>query len=296
MIGFIGLGLMGKPMARRLLRAGYRLVVHNRSRRPVDELVAEGAEAAWSPREVAEKTDVVITMLPDSPEVEMVLIGVKGVIEGAERGLIVVDMSTISPIATKSIAEKLEKRGIEMLDAPVSGGTAGAEAGTLSIMVGGKREIFEEVKPILQVLGKKITYMGGHGAGQATKICNQVAISGALLGVAEALLLASSYGLDPRKVIDVLSGGAANSWQLTNLGPKMIERDFEPGFKIAHFRKDLRIAREIGEEKNLPLLGAGIVYELLKAVEADKLGEKGTQALILALEKLASKSLERNGL
>lgn len=290
-VGFIGLGLMGKRMARRLLAAGYRLVVHNRSRGPVEELAREGAEAAWSPREVAEQVDVVITMLPDSPDVEKVLLGEDGVIEGAHTGLVVIDMSTISPIATKRFAEVLAERDVDMLDAPVSGGTIGAERGTLTIMVGGKREVFEKVKPILEVMGDKITHMGGHGAAQATKICNQVAIAGALLGVAEALLLASSQGLDPLKVIDVLSGGAAQSWQLVNLGPKMVKRDYEPGFKISHFKKDLRIARELGEDALLPLLGAGMVYELLKSVEAEGFGEKGTQALILALEKLAGRKL-----
>ncbi len=290
-VGFIGLGLMGKPMARRLLKAGYDLTVHNRSRPPVDELASEGAKPAWSPREVAERVDLVITMVPDSPDVEKVLFGEKGVIEGAHPGLIAMDMSTISPIATRRFAERLAEKGVEMLDAPVSGGTIGAEQGTLTIMVGGKREVFEKVKPVLEVLGKKITYMGGHGAGQATKICNQVAIAGALLGVSEALLLASANGLDPMKVIDVLSGGAASSWQLINLGPKIVKRDFEPGFKAAHFRKDLRIARELGENLDLPLLGASMVYELLKNLEAEGLGEKGTQALALVLEKLAARRI-----
>ncbi len=283
--------MMGKRMARRLLRAGYSLVVHNRSRGPVEELAREGAEPAWSPREVAERVDVLITMVPDSPDVEKVLFGEGGVAESGKRGLIVVDMSTISPIKAREFAERLRERGIEMLDAPVSGGTIGAEQGTLTIMVGGRREVFEKVKPILSVLGKKITYMGGNGAGQSTKICNQVAIAGALLGVCESLLLAKASGLDPMKVIDVLSGGAASSWQLINLGPKIVERDFEPGFKASHFRKDLRIAREIGEELDLPLLGAGMVYELLKSLEAEGLGEKGTQALALVLEKLASRRI-----
>lgn len=290
-VGFIGLGLMGKPMARRLLKAGYELVVHNRSRPPVEELAAEGAEPARSPKEVAEKVDVLITMVPDSPDVEKVLFGENGVVEGAHPGLIVVDMSTISPIAARGFAERLGERGVEMLDAPVSGGTIGAEKGTLTIMVGGKREVFEKVKPIFEVLGKKIVYMGGNGSGQATKICNQVAIAGALLGVVEALLLASANGLDTMKVIDVLSGGAASSWQLINLGPKIVQRDFEPGFKASHFRKDLRIARELGEKLNLPLLGAGMVYELLKNLDAEGLGDKGTQALALVIEKLASKRI-----
>lgn len=290
-VGFIGLGLMGKRMARRLLAAGYKLVVHNRSRGPVDELSREGAEPAWSPREVAEKVDVLITMVPDSPDVEKVLFGGKGVAESGRHGLIVVDMSTISPIKAREFAERLRGLGMEMLDAPVSGGTIGAEQGTLTIMVGGRMEVFEKVKPILSVLGKKVTYMGGNGAGQATKICNQVAIAGTLLGVCEALLLAKSSGLDPMKVIEVISGGAASSWQLVNLGPKIVERDFEPGFKVSHFRKDLRIAREVGEELDLPLLGAGMVYELLKSLEAEGLGGKGTQALALVLEKLASRSI-----
>jgi len=290
-VGFIGLGLMGRPMSKRILAAGYKLVVHSRSSKPVEELVSLGAEKALNPKEVAERTDIVITMLPDSPDVKQVVLGPDGVIEGIRRGGIVVDMSTVSPLVEVEIAEELRKKGAEMLDAPVSGSTMGAEAGTLTIMVGGSKEAFEKCLPIFRTMGENITHMGGNGMGQMTKLCNQIAVSLNLLATCEALMLASKAGLDPKKVIEVIGSGAAGSWQLTNLGPKMVNRDFTPGFKVVHLRKDLRIVREVCEQLGLPLIGTGLVHELVKALEQHGLGASGTQALITVLEELAQHKL-----
>ena len=286
-VGYIGLGLMGSGMARNLLRAGHTLVVHNRSRRPVDELAAEGAVAAKTPAEVARQADVVITMLPDTPDVELVLFGENGVFEGARRGLIVVDMSTISPEATREMASRLAEKGVEMLDAPVSGGDVGAQAGTLAIMAGGKREVFERCLPIFRVLGKSITYMGSNGMGQTTKLCNQILVSVTNLAVSEALLFASKMGVDPAKVIEATRGGAAGSWQLANLGPKMVQRDFAPGFMIKLQQKDLRLALESARRAHLPLLGVSMVHQLFASCEAAGEENLGTQALVKALERLA---------
>ena len=294
-IGFIGLGIMGKPMARNLLKAGYPLVVHNRSRGPVDELTREGATPAWSPAEVAKQVDVVITMVPDTPDVEKVLFGENSVIEGAHEGLVVIDMSTISPSATRAMAARLAEKGVEMLDAPVSGGDVGAQAGTLAIMVGGKRQVFERCLPIFKVLGESITYMGDHGMGQTTKLCNQILVSVTNLAVSEALLFASKMGVDPAKVIEATKGGAAGSWQLANLGPKMVQRDFAPGFIIKLQQKDLRLALEAARQEHLPLLGVSTVHQLFASCEAAGEGELGTQALVKALERLAGTEVKGAG-
>jgi 3-hydroxyisobutyrate dehydrogenase len=245
-VGFIGLGVMGKPMAINLLRAGYPLTVWNRTKSKMDELIAMGAYGASSPKEVAERSDVVITMVTDSPDVEDVILGPNGVIHGARPGLIVIDMSTISPKVTRRIADELSKKGVKMLDAPVSGGERGAREATLSIMVGGPREAFEECLPILETLGKKITYMGPTGMGQTAKLCNQVICALNIQAVCEGLMLGAKAGLDLRRLLEAVSAGAASSWMLINLGPKMIERDFKPGFKIRHQQKDLRLALELG--------------------------------------------------
>lgn len=292
-IGFIGLGLMGLPMSKRLLSANYELVVYNRSQKPVEELVKMGAERAASPKEIAERSGIVFTMLPDSPDVKRVLLEADGVVEGMKPGGMVVDCSTISPLVEVEIAESLRQRKIEMLDAPVTGGTTGAEKGTLTFMVGGKKEAFDRCLPLFKAMGRSIFHMGDLGMGSFTKICNQMAVSLNLLGTCEALLLASKAGLDVRKVLEVLGTGGASSYQLVNLGPKMVERDFRPGFKIAQFKKDLRIAREISENLRLPTLGAGLTYELLKAAHSQGLGDNGTQALIKALEQLAQYQLRK---
>jgi len=290
-IGFIGLGVMGKPMATNLLKAGYPLTVWNRTRSKMNDLVAMGAYGANSPREVAERSDVVITMVTDSPDVEEVILGPNGVIHGARPGLIVIDMSTISPIVTRKIAGELAKKGVKMLDAPVSGGEKGAIEATLSIMVGGPREVFEECLPIFRVLGKKITYMGSTGMGQTAKLCNQVICALNIQAVCEGLMLGAKAGLDLKRLLEAISAGAASSWMLINLGPKMLERDFKPGFKIRHQQKDIRLALALASELKLPLPGTALVQQMLRIVEAEGLGEEGTQAAIVAMEKIAGRKL-----
>ncbi len=290
-VGFIGLGVMGKPMATNLLKAGYPLTVWNRTRSKMNDLVAMGAYGASSPKEVAERSDVVITMVTDSPDVEEVVLGPNGVIHGARPGLIVIDMSTISPIVTRKIASELAKKGVKMLDAPVSGGEKGAIEATLSIMVGGPKEVFEECLPIFRVLGKKITYMGPIGMGQTAKLCNQVICALNIQAVCEGLMLGAKAGLDLKRLLEAISAGAASSWMLINLGPKMIERDFKPGFKIRHQQKDIRLALTLASELKLPLPGTALVQQMLRIAEAEGLGEKGTQAAIVAMEKIAGRKI-----
>lgn len=287
-IGFIGLGVMGKPMAKRLLEAGYPLIVWNRTRSKMEELVSAGAKGANSPKEVAENSDIVITMVTDSPDVEEVVLGSNGVIEGAREGMILVDMSTISPYVAKRIAAKLAEKGVKMLDAPVSGGDIGAKQGTLSIMVGGSLDTYKKVLPIFKVLGKRITYMGPNGSGQMTKLCNQIICALNIQAVCEGLTLAAKAGLELEKLLNVVTAGAAGSWMLSNLGPKMVKGDFEPGFRIKHQIKDLRLVLEAASNLKLPLPGTALVQQMLRAVEAEGLGDKGTQALIVAMEKLAN--------
>jgi len=286
-IGFIGLGIMGRPMARNLMKAGFPLTVWNRSRPGIDELVSEGAAEGGSPADVARRSDVVITIVGDSPDVEGVALGANGIIEGAHAGLVHIDMTTMSPQVTRRIAERLAEAGVEMLDAPVSGGQQGAIEGTLSIMVGGKAETLERCRPVLAAMGGKIVYCGPAGAGQTVKLCNQIAVALTNLGMCEALVFAARSGIDPRVMIEAVSAGAGTSWQLQNLAPRIVERDFRPGFKVAHQRKDLRLALEAAAAMAAPLPGTGLVAELFSALEADGLGEEGTQALVKALEKLA---------
>jgi len=290
-VGFIGLGLMGKPMAKRILAHGFSLNVYNRSRGPVDELAALGAWAGSSPRDVAERSEIVITMLPDEPQVRQVVLGADGVVEGLGRGGVLVDMSTISPFTVRELAAKLDEKGVEMLDAPVSGSTMAAEAGSLTIMVGGSREVYERVLPVFRTMGKTIVYMGGSGMGAFTKLCNQILVAVNLLATCEALMMASKAGLDLMKVIEVVGSGAAGSWQLTNLGPKIVARDFRPGFKVEHLKKDLRILRDVAERLGLPLFGANIVSELVKTCDGMGHGFDGTQSLITLYEQLAGHRL-----
>ncbi|MDJ0271569.1 MAG: NAD(P)-dependent oxidoreductase [Aigarchaeota archaeon] len=287
-VGFIGLGLMGKPMAKNLLRHGFKMAVFNRSKAPMEELASLGATPCSSSKEVAESSECVITMLPDEKAVEQVLLGRGGVLEGLAPGCVVVDMSTVSPGFSREMARRVEEKGGEMLDAPVSGSTMAAEQGALTIMVGGKPETFEKIRPVFEAMGKNIHYMGGAGMGSFTKLCNQVAVSLNLLGVCETLMVAAKAGLDLRKVIEVISTGAGGSWQLSNLGPRMVMRDFRPGFKVKHLRKDLRILRETTESLGLCLPGVALVSELVKTLDEMGHGENGTQALVEVLEKLCN--------
>ena len=290
-IGFIGLGIMGRPMARNLLKAGFTVVVYSRTRSRVDELVAAGAQAATSPRDVAARSEVVITMVPDTPDVRAVMLGTDGVIEGAHPGLIAIDMSTISPSATQEMASALAVRGVRMLDAPVSGGESGAIAGSLTIMVGGDEAVCTECRPVLAAMGTRITYIGPQGHGQIAKLCNQVVGIVTLQAVAEGLTLAAKAGVDVVRVIEALSGGSADSWNLRNQGPRMLARDFAPGFFVHLQQKDLRLAMELAGAARVPLPGAALVQQLLTAVEANGGSKYGVQALILALEGLAAMPL-----
>lgn len=285
-VGFVGLGIMGLPMAKNLLKAGHEVTAFNRSVRPHADARAAGARLAASPAEAAREAEVVITIVTDSPDVEQVCLGPGGIIEGARAGTVVVDMSTISPEVTKRIGERLGERGIHLLDAPVSGGDTGAIAGTLSIMVGGDAADLERVRPVLEAMGKRIVHCGPLGAGQTVKLCNQIAVTLTNLAVCEALIFATKNGVDPAKMLEALSAGAAGSWQMSNLGPRMLKRDFAPGFKVRLQRKDLRLAIENATQQHIALPGLGLVSQLFAAVESAGLGEEGTQALLTALETL----------
>ena len=269
-IGFIGLGVMGKPMAKHLLAAGHRLTVHNRSRAAVDELVAAGATAAASPAEVARASTVIITMLPDTPDVERVLTGTDGVLSGLQKGAIVVDMSSISPVVTERLATLVAEQGGLMLDAPVSGGEIGAINAALSIMVGGDEAAFTRVKPILGAMGnaEKIIHIGRSGAGQICKICNQVAIGGALAGVSEAFALAKKAGVDAARVRQALLGGFAASRVLEVHGERMLVDNYKPGFRARLYQKDLRIANEAAAANSVAMPATAIVTQLINALVA----------------------------
>ncbi len=282
---------MGSGMTMNILKAGFPLTVWNRTPSKMEALVKAGAKAARSPREVAERSDIVIDIVTDSSDVEQVLLGPEGVVHGARPGTIVIDMSTISPIKTREMAAKLGEKGIRMLDAPVSGGDIGARNGTLSIMVGGEKDAFDEAVPVFQAMGKTITHIGGHGDGQVTKAVNQILVGMNMLAVAEALMFASKAGVDLKKVHAAVAGGAAGSWQLTNNGAKLLVGDLEPGFKVKDYIKDLRIIMETAAETKMPLLGTAVVQQMFRELDAEGLRDKGTQAVIIPVEKLANKRL-----
>ncbi|MGN6359779.1 MAG: 2-hydroxy-3-oxopropionate reductase [Thermomicrobiales bacterium] len=286
-IGLIGLGIMGRPMAHNLLKAGYRLVVHNRSRGPVDELAAAGATPAGSSREVAAQADVVITMLPDSPDVEAVMRGPDGVFAGARPGTIIIDMSTISPVVTQALAEEARAAGLRILDAPVSGGDKGAIAGTLSIMVGGDAALFDECQPIFAALGKTIVHVGPNGAGQTVKACNQVVVAIAYEAISEALVLGARAGVAPEKIIEVLNGGLAATRVMELRGPTMIKHDFTPGFRVRLHQKDLAIALATGKAFGVPLPVTALVDQMLAALRAAGRADLDHSALLSHIEDLA---------
>jgi len=292
-IGFIGLGIMGKPMARNLLKGGYALVVHSRSRSPVEELGGEGAEIAASPQEVAARTQVVITMLPDSPDVEQVYGGEKGVFAGAGPGTLLIDMSSISPVVARELALEAKRRGLDMLDAPVSGGEAGAIGATLSIMIGGEASAVERALPIFQLLGKNIVHVGHSGAGQVTKAANQIVVGVTIAAVSEALVLATKAGVDPAKVRQVLLGGFAQSRVLDAHGQRMLEHNFRPGFRVRLHEKDLNIALAAGGEYGVPLMVTGIVAQMMTAMRSMGRGELDHSGLVTFIEELAKIDLSR---
>src|SRR5947209_382068 len=286
-IGFIGLGIMGKPMAHNLMKAGYKLVVYNRSQAPVKELAADGATGADSPKAVASQSDVVITMLPDSPQVQEVMTGKEGVLAGAKAGTLVIDMSTISPVVTQEVAKAALAQGVRMLDAPVSGGDVGAQQGTLSIMVGGSAEDFEQAKPIFEVLGKTVVHVGGTGAGQVVKACNQIVVALTIEAVSEALVLGSKAGVDPAIIIKVLSGGLAANRVMEVRGPNFLQHNFQPGFKIALHHKDLGIALSAGREYGVALPVTAIVDQMLQALKQRGQGDQDHSAILTLIEDLA---------
>lgn len=286
-IGFIGLGIMGKPMARNLLKAGYAVTVYNRSQPPMEELKRAGAALGPSPKDVAAASEVVITMLPNSPDVEAVVLGSNGVFAGAKPGTILIDMSTISPIVSQKIYAEGKKRKVSALDAPVSGGEKGAIEGTLSVMVGGDQEVFEAVVPIFQAMGKTVTYMGPAGAGGFTKLANQIIVAINLTAIGEALTLAAKAGLDPERLIRALGGGMAGSRCLEMKGPQIIKGNFQPGFKIDLHYKDLGLIMEAARTLQVPLPTTAVVQELFSALRVKGRGGLDHSAVITILEDLA---------
>ncbi len=283
-VGFIGLGIMGKPMAKNLMEAGYDLVVNNRSPEKAEELAGEGATAAATPREVAEGCDVVITMLPDSPQVEEVLAGEDGVFEGVREGALIVDMSTISPVVTESLAKGAKEKGASLLDAPVSGGDVGAIEGTLSIMVGGSEEDFERAKPLFEVMGKTVTHVGPTGAGQVTKAANQIVVALTIEAVSEALVLGSKGGVAPEKILDVLGGGLAGNKVMEVKREKFLSHTFDPGFRSELHHKDLGIALAAGREYGVALPVTAIVDQMLLTMRRKGWGGEDHSALLRIIE------------
>jgi len=288
-VGFIGLGVMGKPMARNLLKAGFRLLGHNRIRAAVDEIVAAGGQAAESPAAIARESDVVITMLPDTPDVEAVLAGQNGVLATLRKNALVIDMSSISPATTKRLAAAVREKGASMLDAPVSGGEIGAVNGTLSIMVGGDEAAFDRARPIFEAMGHKerIVHIGPSGAGQICKICNQIAIGGALAGVSEALALAKKSGADGSRVRSALLGGFAASRVLEVHGERMLTGNYKPGFRTRLYQKDLRLANEAAAANGVAMPATAIVTQLVNALVADEGGDLDYAAIGTVLFGLA---------
>lgn len=290
-IGYIGLGLMGKPIAHNIMKAGFPLTVHNRSRAPVEELVAEGAEPADSPRAVAEASDVVFTNLPDSPDVEQVVLGPNGVIEGCRPGMVFIDNSTIKPKTARSIAAALTEIEVSALDAPVSGGDVGAQAGTLAIMVGGPREAFDSVLPIFQAMGKTITYVGESGAGQVAKACNQIMVAAQMVAMGELLLLAQKSGVDPRRVIDAIQGGAAQCWALDVKPQRLFAGERQPGFKAYMQHKDLGIVLDTARAYGMPLPVTAVIMQLYESMLQLGMRDLDNSAVIGVMESMANERL-----
>ncbi|HCL31901.1 MAG TPA: 2-hydroxy-3-oxopropionate reductase [Candidatus Latescibacteria bacterium] len=289
-IGFVGLGIMGAPMAEHLIKAGFSLKVYNRTDRPrVQQVVEAGGQRVDTPQAAAEGSDVIITIVTDTPDVESVILGAEGIIHSVKKGATVIDMSTISPRVTQEIAATLRDKGVDMLDAPVSGGDVGAQNATLSIMVGGEQQVFDACLPVFEAMGKNINLIGGNGAGQTTKACNQIAVAGANIAMAEALMLAAASDLDVGKVVDAISGGAAGSWQLTNLGPRIVAGDFAPGFMVRLQQKDLKLVMAAANDVKLALPGVSLAHQYFNIVERLGCAEEGTQALIKAYEAQAGK-------
>lgn len=286
-VGFIGLGIMGQGMAHNLLRAGFALTVWNRTASKTEPLVVAGAKAGQNPADVAAQSDILIICVSDTPDVEAVIQGEQGVLKGAKAGSLVIDCSTISPIATRKLAAALAEAKVAMLDAPISGGSEGAARGTLSIMVGGEAKDFERALPVFQAIGKKITHVGPIGAGQTVKLVNQILVVGNCLAMCEALLFAQAGGVDVAKALEAVSAGAAGSWMLSNRGPQILQRDWRPGFTIDLQQKDVRLILGAADELGVPLPGTALIFQLYRTLQSQGLGSEGNHALVKALEHLA---------
>jgi 2-hydroxy-3-oxopropionate reductase len=286
-IGFIGLGIMGKPMSRNLLKAGHKLVVYDLGPAAVDELVAAGAGKGASPSDVAALSEIVITMLPDGPEVEQVVLGANGVLEGAKQGTLVIDMSSISPLVAQKTGAACEAKGVDFLDAPVSGGEPKAIHGTLAIMVGGKQAVFDRALPVLEAMGAYVTLTGPIGAGNVTKLANQIMVASNIAAMGEALVLATKAGLDPEVVFEAVKGGLAGSTVLNFKAPMVIARNFQPGFRIRLHQKDLRNALAAAEALNVTLPITSLVQDMLVALMKDGMGDLDHSAIVRYLEQLA---------
>jgi len=290
-IGYIGLGIMGKPMARNIMKAGYTVVVHNRSRQSVNELVGEGAIEAYSPAEVAQQVDVVFTNLPDSPDVELVALGEEGILTGAHPGLIFIDNSTIKPATTRRIGERMREKQVIMLDAPVSGGDVGAIQGTLTIMVGGPQVALEKVTPVLQAMGKTITHVGNLGDGQIAKAANQIMVAAQMVAMGELLMLAQKAGADSQKVVEAIRGGAAGCWTLDNKPQRLFANNRKPGFKAFMQAKDLGIIMDTAREYGIPLPSTAVNTQLFNAMLEMGMSELDNSAVLGVIEKLAGETL-----
>ncbi len=291
-IGFIGLGIMGSGMARNLLKAGFVVRVWNRSHAKMDALMPDGAITTATPAQLASESDIIITCVSDSPDVEQVILDEHGVIHGAAAGSLVIDMSTISPQSTRMIAAQLAERGIHMLDAPVSGGSEGAARGTLSIMVGGDVSDVERATPAFQAMGKTITHVGELGAGQTVKLANQILVVGNCLAMCEALLFAQAGGVDLQKTYSALQGGAAGSWMFTNRAPQIMARDWRPGFTIDLQTKDIRLVMDAADEIGVPIPTTAYIFQLYRMLQTQGHGAEGNHALIKALEQMSGITVE----
>lgn len=286
-IGFIGLGIMGRGMVQNLLNAGFKVCVWNRTASRMTPFLEQGAIKGASPADVARQATIIITCVSDTPDVETVILGEQGAIEGVSTGDLLIDMSTISPHTTQQIAQKLTEKGAFMLDAPISGGSEGAANGTLSIMVGGDEAQVERAMPAFEAMGKAITHVGGTGAGQTVKLVNQILVVGNMLAVGEALLFAQAGGLDLQKTLEAVKAGAAGSWMLSNRGPQVIDRDWRPGFTIDLQQKDLRLVLQAADQMGVPILGTSTIFNLYRTLQQKGLGDEGNHALVKALEALA---------
>jgi 2-hydroxy-3-oxopropionate reductase len=290
-IGYIGLGLMGKPIARNILKANFPLVVHNRSREAVEELVSEGAAEAFSPREVAEQAEIIFTNLPDTPDVELVVLGDDGIIETTRQGQVVIDNSTIKPVSARMIAEKLAEKGAAFLDAPVSGGDIGAIKGTLAIMIGGPKDALEKAMPVLEAIGKTITHVGDSGAGQIAKCANQIMVAAQMVAMGELLILAKKSGADPEKVVQAIQGGAAQCWTLDVKPERLFQGNRQPGFKAYMQAKDLGIVMDTAKQYGIPVPAAAVNTQLFNAMLEMGMADLDNSAIVGVFESLANTNL-----